>query len=773
MKFRDVKLAWKLPLAIAVPAVVLVSLSSALQLKQAASAIEEDHRFAYESFIHEKRDIVEEWLQDSRKSVGALAESFGVRAAVAEFTDGWSALGGSAEKTLRAQYITGNPHGADARSALVASSQPSEWTEAHQRHHVGLRSYIEAQHFYDMFLFDTAGSLIYSVRKEDDFARDFKAGKYADSGLGEVYRTALNMPAGEFAMTDISTYAPSAAPALFMAAPVFDGASKLGVVAIQVPMDEIEHLVAESELLGETGEVYLVDNFGRALTASRHDGGHDALETLPELEQIQLALSGSEAHFEHTTGLNGHDVVAETADVTIPNGEHWGMVLEIDRAEAMQFINKSIFVGIIELVITGVLLCLLVWSVLRGVIKRIEHLAGEMEEVGAQNYDQVIAGQDRGDEVGFISKTLAKLQVRLKEGAEAQAREQEVQQTNQRVVDELSAELISLAQGDFRAHLKDDFPQEHQVLSTSLNQAVDGLSALVYSVRDTAESINHGAQEIAGSADELAHRTEAQAATLEQTAQALTEVTDGVQSSVKTVENVETTVRHARGRAEESGEVVTEAIAAMTAIEKSSNQIKQTVSVIDDIAFQTNLLALNAGVEAARAGEAGQGFAVVASEVRSLARRSAESAMEIKSLIESSGQQVERGVAMVGRTGDALTSIVGQVQEISDLVAEISKSSREQSVALTEINTGMTQLDQVTQGNAAMVEENNAASHMLRSDADKLIEHVRQFKINEVKPHAPQVGVQEISEDAEEEESVEVAYVPEIKQVANEQWADF
>ena len=151
--------------------------------------------------------------------------------------------------------------------------------------------------------------------------------------------------------------------------------------------------------------------------------------------------------------------------------------------------------------------------------------------------------------------------------------------------------------------------------------------------------------------------------------------------------------------------------------------------MIDDIAFQTNLLALNAGVEAARAGEAGRGFAVVASEVRALAQRSSDAAMEIKSLISDSAKQVEQGVDLVGKAGEALNSIVTRVDHISQLVSEMAVGSAEQSTGLGEINIGMTQLDQVTQQNAAMVEESTAASHLLNTDATKLSQLVAHFNI--------------------------------------------
>ncbi|MGO4839857.1 methyl-accepting chemotaxis protein, partial [Rhizobiaceae sp. 2RAB30] len=173
--------------------------------------------------------------------------------------------------------------------------------------------------------------------------------------------------------------------------------------------------------------------------------------------------------------------------------------------------------------------------------------------------------------------------------------------------------------------------------------------------------------------------------------------------------------------AEHSGQIVQNAVTAMSEIEKSSREISQIIGVIDEIAFQTNLLALNAGVEAARAGEAGRGFAVVASEVRSLAQRSAEAAKEIKALISTSSAQVESGVKLMAETGKVSEDIIGQVAEINSLVAEIASSSQEQSTGLSEVNIAVNQMDQATQQNAAMVEQTTAAVHSLRAQVSELL----------------------------------------------------
>jgi len=184
----------------------------------------------------------------------------------------------------------------------------------------------------------------------------------------------------------------------------------------------------------------------------------------------------------------------------------------------------------------------------------------------------------------------------------------------------------------------------------------------------------------------------------------------------------------ARRDANDTGDVVSRAVDAVSTIEESSAQIHQIIGVIEDIAFQTNLLALNAGVEAARAGEAGKGFAVVATEVRALAHRSSEAVLEIKSLIDGSATHVEEGVSLVRKAGDALQTIVRKVSEISEHIGRIAERTQEQSVGLTEINTGVGQLDSVTQQNAAMVEESTAATHQLDQDARDLNAAVQSFR---------------------------------------------
>jgi methyl-accepting chemotaxis protein len=293
----------------------------------------------------------------------------------------------------------------------------------------------------------------------------------------------------------------------------------------------------------------------------------------------------------------------------------------------------------------------------------------------------------------------------------------------------LGAGLGEVAGGDLTVRLDGGFTPAYAQIRDDFNAAVDKLKATLVSVVDSTGAIEASAKDVTAAADDLSRRTEQQAASLEETTATLTEVTAAVKTSAEGTQHAREVAAAADEDAKKSAGVVRQAVEAMGAIAKSSQQIGQIIGVIDEIAFQTNLLALNAGVEAARAGEAGRGFAVVASEVRALAQRSAQAAKEIKGLISDSSAQVDGGVKLVAETGRSLDRIATQVAEINAAVSDIASSAHEQATALQQINAAVEQMNLVTQQNAAMVEESTAAGHSLSEETSKLARLMGQFHV--------------------------------------------
>jgi methyl-accepting chemotaxis protein len=303
-----------------------------------------------------------------------------------------------------------------------------------------------------------------------------------------------------------------------------------------------------------------------------------------------------------------------------------------------------------------------------------------------------------------------------------------------RSVNGIAAGLQALANADLAYRITERFDPAFEALKTDFNTSAERLERSMLQVVENAYSIQSSAQEIAKASEELSGRTERQAANLEETAAALDQVTATVAKSAGGAGHASAVAAEAKHEAERSSALMADAIKAMDGIKTSSAQITQIIGVIDEIAFQTNLLALNAGVEAARAGDAGRGFAVVAQEVRALAQRSAEAAKEIKGLIAASSDQVRDGVSIVSETGVALGAISEKVAEIHGLIAEIATSSQEQATGLGQVNTAVNQMDQVTQQNAAMVEEATAAAARLSDEADQLNGMVASFRLSNQGP---------------------------------------
>jgi methyl-accepting chemotaxis protein len=304
-------------------------------------------------------------------------------------------------------------------------------------------------------------------------------------------------------------------------------------------------------------------------------------------------------------------------------------------------------------------------------------------------------------------------------------------------IDEAVALLDRVAQGDLTAHVAAEGDNEIGRLMRGIASMQQSLTTMVSAVRNGAQSISTTVQEVARGNADLSARTEHQAGSLEETASSMEELTGTVQQTAGNAAQARALVHSTSTMATTGGAVMDKMVETMAAIDASSRRVVDIISVIDGIAFQTNILALNAAVVAARAGEQGRGFAVVAGEVRTLAQRSATAAKEIKDLINDSAEKVVSGSHLVKEAGDSMQSVVESVQRVSGIVVEIAEASREQSLGIEQVNQAIAAMDEVTQRNAALVEESAAAAEALHVEADNLLTTVSVFKLPQPGGRAP------------------------------------
>jgi len=426
----------------------------------------------------------------------------------------------------------------------------------------------------------------------------------------------------------------------------------------------------------------------------------------------------------------------------------------------------------------------------RGISRRLRKLNGAMLELANGNFDVALPDLDRKDEIGRIAAAVGTFKVKAAEKARREADEAGIQQRRAaaereaamtrmaaefelavgsivkaaaagdfskrvsldgktdlilnvgasinglcdnvaKALGELAAMLAALAHGDLNRRIVAEYEGEFAALKSSANTTAQRIGETISEIRRATHEVANASAELSTSTTDLSQRTEEQAASLEQTSASMEQMSESVKKNAESAREAAQSVNFTVAAAERGKEVVGKAVDAMARIAGSSNKITEIIGVIDEIARQTNLLALNAAVEAARAGDVGRGFAVVASEVRSLAQRASQAAKDIKDLIVNSGARVQEGVDLVNAAGSSLTEIVQSIKSFSEIVANIASASSEQSTGLEDINRALAKMDEVTQQNSALVEENAATAKTLEHQASAMNERVAFFSVAE------------------------------------------
>ena len=607
-------------------------------------------------------------------------------------------------KVLQQWYIADNPHPVGRKTELVRADADVSYNTWHAKFHPVLHHYQAAFEYYDVFLFDTQGDLVYSVFKETDFATNLLNGPYADSNFGDVVGKALAGPKGSVFTEDFRSYEPSyGAPASFIGSPVFFEGEKVGCAVFQMPVDRINEIVLSDAGLGETGRSYFVGRDGLLRSNSRGEAFASALLSAQVADgHAVLAAFDGESGFAEGIALDGSRAILSYAPVKI-DGLDWAVVAEMPLDEVTAAAHslgvRMLAWGAVLAVVFGGL----AWFLSRALVKPIHDLTARLKDIAEGDADLTQkVNEDRTDEVGELGRWFNVFVSRIHDTvAQATTVSNEVLTTAR----DIATTTDNMAKG-----LEE---QRHQ--TTQVAAGVEEMSATVLEVaRRSAEASDaaNAAGDQAGAGGGVVKRT------------------------VTTIGAI--------------ADVVNDSAGAVGQLGRRAEEIGQVINVINDIADQTNLLALNAAIEAARAGEHGRGFAVVADEVRKLAERTTHATEEvsqsIKAIQNETGSAVERmnqgtgrvqeGVQCAEEAGVSLDSIVRSSQEVAEVIRGIAAATEQQSQAADDMSRSVESITQVTRTSAAGATQMAGSADGLRERSERLSTLLSAFKVRHADPAA-------------------------------------
>jgi len=781
----QLKLAFKLP-AMVVAIALVTGASLAMAAYFASSTIvtsQAEQRLT--AAAANARSALDAYLNEVAEDLTLFAGRSEIAADIDLFSGAMRSLKGQGDPTelLQDAYITQNPNPAGERFNLDTSDKLPVYDLHHRNLHADFRDLLQKRGYYDIFLFDTDFNNVYTVFKEADFATNFAegGGPWADSDLGKVVRAAMAGEEGQVFLSDFAAYGPSAgAPASFIASPVYDQNFLIGVIAFQMPTGRIGEVLDRTKGLGDSGETYLVGQDGLARNDSPKTEGSDVLTLSLQGDVVSAALAGA-AGMGTVAHHDGATYVAASEPLTF-GGVDWAVVaLESEAdisAPSAGLRDTMLIIGLVLLALAAVVSILIA----RTITRPISRLTDAMAEIAADRLDLAVPGLERADELGYMAEAvevfrsnglkMADLRAAELDMSEERASQvtviQGLQQdigavvgaaidgdfsrrvgtdlndpelrrlaqdvndlvaTVDRGLTETGSVLASLARADLSNRMTGDYKGAFGRLKEDTNGVAEQLGQIVTQLRGTSGALKTATGEILSGANDLSERTTRQAATIEETSAAIEQLSRVVVDSAAHAEEASHNARAVSAEAEASGAVMGEATQAMDRITASSAKISNIIGLIDDIAFQTNLLALNASVEAARAGDAGKGFAVVAVEVRRLAQSAASASADVKVLIEQSANEVRGGSRLVVSAAERLVGVQDAIRANATLLDGIARASREQAGSIDEVNVAVRQLDEMTQHNAALVEETNAAIEQTEAQANELDRVIGVFRI--------------------------------------------
>ncbi|MEQ9520743.1 MAG: methyl-accepting chemotaxis protein [Parvibaculum sp.] len=705
-RITKLKIAEKLP-AIIVGCAIVMALGIGLSSYwRAASSLHQATNNRFEAALSARQVSFSNYLTTIEQDLDIMSTNPLVASALAGFERAWGALQDENPTTyLQRAYISGNSNAAGEKHLLDYANDGSQYSSVHRKYHPWIRTFLNERGYYDIFLFDMKGNVIYSVFKELDYATNVLSGEWKESDLGTVFKTVSNAPDNaSIAFTDFKPYAPSAdAPASFIARPVLnsDGV-RIGVIAFQMPVGIINQFMASADGLGETGEMLLIGTDGLMRADSRLSETSTLLKTTVENDSTAAIFGGADrAASSGSLSHMGHEVRTYGQAVDF-HGVRWAILAQIAEDEVnadLVSMRNTMLVIAIALVAA---ISAAGYYLARQISGPISATTDAMTKLASGNTQLDLEGMDRHDEIGDMARAVEVFRQNAIQRMELEAAQAEEQKTKER----RTADIEALIKG-FDDNMK-------QMLAT-VSAAAEEMEHTASAMNNTAATTNAQSAAVAAASEEASANVQTVAGAAEELSSSIQEIRRQVTQSTQITQKATNTANDANSRIE--------------GLSEAARQISEVVTLIQDVAEQTNLLALNATIEAARAGEAGKGFAVVASEVKELANQTARATEQISKQI----------AAVQSSTDDAVTAIRDvtiTVAEISEISQAIAVSVDQQQEATVEISTNVQQAAASSgevasniSGVTASANESASAATQVQSAAAELASQADHVKI--------------------------------------------